>query len=71
MNLSPKRNTSQLETTVPVLVMAYPGLSLEHITGHEHIAPGRKTDPGPLFRLETLESYAGRDVACPVTGTVA
>ena len=23
--------------------------SLSHIAGHEHIAPGRKTDPGPFF----------------------
>lgn len=25
------------------------GYPLEHIVGHEHIAPGRKTDPGPCF----------------------
>ncbi|MCX4187799.1 1,6-anhydro-N-acetylmuramyl-L-alanine amidase AmpD [Methylophaga sp. OBS4] len=28
---------------------AYPALNYERITGHEHIAPGRKTDPGPCF----------------------
>ncbi|GGC82135.1 1,6-anhydro-N-acetylmuramyl-L-alanine amidase AmpD [Undibacterium terreum] len=28
------------------LASAYP---LTHIVGHEHIAPGRKTDPGPCF----------------------
>ncbi len=31
------------------LISHYPGLSAERITGHEHIAPGRKTDPGPGF----------------------
>lgn len=27
----------------------YPTLTADRITGHEHIAPGRKTDPGPAF----------------------
>ena len=27
----------------------YPAIVPERITGHEHIAPGRKTDPGPAF----------------------
>ncbi|ODN42906.1 1,6-anhydro-N-acetylmuramyl-L-alanine amidase AmpD [Piscirickettsia litoralis] len=31
------------------LIDALPELSPEHISGHEHIAPGRKTDPGPSF----------------------
>jgi len=36
------------------LIDAYPGLDDEHITGHEHIAPGRKTDPGLAFDWERL-----------------
>ncbi|BAO43964.1 1,6-anhydro-N-acetylmuramyl-L-alanine amidase AmpD [Thiolapillus brandeum] len=27
----------------------YPGITSRRITGHENIAPGRKTDPGPAF----------------------
>ena len=27
----------------------YPLITQERIVGHEHIAPGRKTDPGPAF----------------------
>lgn len=31
------------------LLLTYPTLTPERITGHEQIAPGRKTDPGPAF----------------------
>ena len=31
------------------LLAGLPDLTPEHITGHEHIAPGRKTDPGSAF----------------------
>jgi Negative regulator of beta-lactamase expression len=49
----------QLEALLPVLVAAYPTLSLQHITGHEHIAPGRKTDPGPFFDWQRLGDALG------------
>lgn len=32
-----------------VLLLNYPTLTQDCIVGHEHIAPGRKTDPGPAF----------------------
>lgn len=32
-----------------LLQQQYPQISDEQIVGHEHIAPGRKTDPGPAF----------------------
>lgn len=45
------------------LCAAYPALSLDRITGHSDIAPGRKTDPGPAFdwaRLHALISASGQ-----------
>lgn len=40
---------ASLVTLTQALRLAFPLISLERITGHEHIAPGRKTDPGPCF----------------------
>ncbi|MFL0810609.1 MAG: 1,6-anhydro-N-acetylmuramyl-L-alanine amidase AmpD [Agarilytica sp.] len=31
------------------IINTYPGLTLDRIVGHSHIAPERKTDPGPAF----------------------
>ncbi|GLP97461.1 1,6-anhydro-N-acetylmuramyl-L-alanine amidase AmpD [Paraferrimonas sedimenticola] len=31
------------------ILETYPKITLDRIVGHEHIAPGRKTDPGPGF----------------------
>lgn len=39
----------QLAQVCAALVRAYPQLSLQRIVGHCHIAPVRKTDPGPAF----------------------
>lgn len=39
----------RLNAVIAALLTCYPTLTREHITGHEHIAPGRKTDPGPFF----------------------
>ena len=35
-----------------LLVTVIPTLTSEHIYGHEDIAPGRKTDPGPGFNWQ-------------------
>jgi AmpD protein len=40
------------------LAKAYP---IQHIAGHEHIAPGRKKDPGPGFDWALLQ----KNVAWP------
>ena len=45
-----------LRELIPALIQHYP---IAHIAGHEHVAPGRKADPGPgldwAFLQHTLE----------------
>jgi len=38
-----------LAEVVAALCAAYPRLSPDRLVGHNDIAPGRKTDPGPAF----------------------
>lgn len=45
-----------LEGVVKALWQAYPTIKNNAICGHEHIAPGRKTDPGPAFDWQRLAS---------------
>lgn len=46
------RRLSQL---VAALAEAYPGITAERLAGHCHVAPGRKTDPGPQFDWRRLQ----------------
>lgn len=46
----------KLAQVIQSLINCYPGLSLDHITGHSDIAPGRKTDPGPCFDWQKLHN---------------
>jgi AmpD protein len=46
---------SVLESVIQSLLESYPSISTSAITGHENIAPGRKTDPGPYFEWQRLE----------------
>jgi len=53
------------------LLTLNPGIT--HITGHEHIAPGRKNDPGGAFAWDTIRSglgtvYAGHIGPLPSEG---
>ncbi len=45
----------RLAHVVQLLMQAYAAIVPERIVGHEHIAPGRKTDPGPFFDWQHLK----------------
>jgi len=49
-----EKQYASLEMVLQELLDSYPSLSAAAITGHEHIAPGRKTDPGPYFDWQRL-----------------
>ena len=49
----------QLINIIEALLATYPQLSRQHITGHENIAPGRKTDPGVFFNWQRLSKQFG------------
>lgn len=53
-----------LGNVVDTLRIAYPAITAQAVTGHEHIAPGRKTDPGPAFDWQRL---ARKSSAIPTT----
>jgi AmpD protein len=53
------RQYAVLGDVIDTLLHTYLGLSRQRIVGHNNIAPGRKTDPGPQFdwaRLQRLLS---------------
>jgi AmpD protein len=45
-----------LSNAILALCGAYASLSRERIAGHNDIAPGRKTDPGPAFDWQRLQA---------------
>ena len=45
-----------LESLLPAIAQRYP---IAHVAGHEHIAPGRKLDPGPGFDWDRLRRPLG------------
>lgn len=54
---------AQYAALVPLcraLMVAYPAITPERIVGHCHVAPGRKTDPGPAFDWDRLRTRLAR-----------
>ena len=47
---------AKLGVLIKTLIKYYPDLSEENITGHSHIAPGRKSDPGVFFDWKRLKA---------------
>ncbi|MBU2036807.1 N-acetylmuramoyl-L-alanine amidase [Patescibacteria group bacterium] len=50
-----KQIKSVTEITKSIL-KHFPTIALDDIVGHEHIAPGRKPDPGPAFPWDAVKS---------------
>lgn len=49
----------QYETLLALLPAVASHYPIAHIAGHEHIAPGRKLDPGPGFDWNCLKQHSG------------
>lgn len=48
----------QLCSAIDSLRQTYPAISDDRIVGHSDIAPGRKTDPGPVFDWDYIKRKA-------------
>ncbi len=63
---------SQYETLAGLCAALLQQYPITDIAGHEHIAPGRKADPGPGFDWPLLQRALGLPARClpdPVTGS--
>lgn len=56
---------ASLVRLLQALARRYP--TLQHVAGHEHVAPGRKADPGAGFDWARLQALSGWPADCFVT----
>ena len=49
----------QYERLVPLLIAIAAHYPVRHVAGHEHVAPGRKIDPGPGFDWTLVRKRLG------------
>ncbi len=50
---------AQYETLASLCAALGQRYAVQHVAGHEHVAPGRKADPGPGFSWRTLQQALG------------
>lgn len=55
---------AQYETLASVCAALLRHYPITHLAGHEHIAPGRKQDPGPGFEWSRLQDSLGLPAKC-------
>lgn len=58
------RQYQRLVDVIELLMQTYPAITQQRIVGHEHIAPGRKTDPGPFFDWDLLATCLKERSTC-------
>lgn len=54
----------QYETLTSLCAAIMQAHPVEHLAGHEHVAPGRKADPGPGFQWPRLQAALGLPDRC-------
>jgi AmpD protein len=54
----------QYDTLVSLLAALVPAYPIHHVAGHEHIAPGRKHDPGAGFDWQAVQRGTGWQARC-------